>query len=532
MSKLRLSFCALAFLCGSAFAQTTITKSLSIQDGTTPSQKASVSAGGAVKVDGSGATQPVSGTFWQVTQPVSGTFWQATQPVSIADGSEVTLGAKADAKSTATDTTAVSVMSVLKEISALEQAPASRAVTNAGTFATQSAQSGNWTMRLVGNGGAIIDFAGQNASAPANSILIGGEFNTSPTTITSGNASPLQMDSAGNLLIKLNTALPAGTAVIGHVIVDTAPTTAVTGTFWQATQPVSGTFWQATQPVSIADGSDTTLGAKADAKSTATDTTAVSVMSVLKEISALEQAPASRAVTNAGTFVTQSTLQTQTDTVMVGGVNIKEINGVTPLMGAGNTGTGSPRVTISSDQAAIAVTPGATENYLGFVGGKATNVSANFTRPADTTAYASGDLVANSTTAASVVPMNFTVARINDATGMIRRVRVKKSTTTTTNASFRVHLYQNDPSASTGISNGDNGAWLTKEAGYLGSCDVTIDKAFSDAAEGVGVPNNGTEVNFKPTSGAQTVYALLEARAAYTPGNAEVFTVTLETLQN
>src|SRR5881396_67958 len=27
---------------------------------------------------------------------------------------------------------------------------------------------------------------------------------------------------------------------------------AVTGTFWQATQPVSGTFWQATQPVSIA----------------------------------------------------------------------------------------------------------------------------------------------------------------------------------------------------------------------------------------------------------------------------------------
>lgn len=27
---------------------------------------------------------PVSGTFWQATQPVSGTFWQATQPVSIA----------------------------------------------------------------------------------------------------------------------------------------------------------------------------------------------------------------------------------------------------------------------------------------------------------------------------------------------------------------------------------------------------------------------------------------------------------------
>lgn len=37
---------------------------------------------GRLPVDGSGVTQPVSGTFWQATQPVSGTFWQATQPVS------------------------------------------------------------------------------------------------------------------------------------------------------------------------------------------------------------------------------------------------------------------------------------------------------------------------------------------------------------------------------------------------------------------------------------------------------------------
>lgn len=34
-------------------------------------------------------------------------------------------------------------------------------------------------------------------------------------------------------------ALTAGSAVIGHVVVDTAPTTAVTGTFFQTTQPVS-----------------------------------------------------------------------------------------------------------------------------------------------------------------------------------------------------------------------------------------------------------------------------------------------------
>lgn len=44
--------------------------------------------------------------------------------VTKADGSDVTLGAKADAKSTATDTTAITVMQVLKEISAMAQAPA------------------------------------------------------------------------------------------------------------------------------------------------------------------------------------------------------------------------------------------------------------------------------------------------------------------------------------------------------------------------------------------------------------------------
>ena len=37
----------------------------------------------------------------------------------------------------------------------------------------------------------------------------------------------------------------------------TAPSTPVTGTFWQATQPVSGTFWQTTQPVSLATAPST-----------------------------------------------------------------------------------------------------------------------------------------------------------------------------------------------------------------------------------------------------------------------------------
>lgn len=91
----------------------------------------SLTTAGAVRVDNSGVTQPVSGTFWQATQPVSGTFWQATQPVSAADGQLATIGTKTDAKSTATDTTSVSVVSVLKEISAMAQAPATTPISAA-----------------------------------------------------------------------------------------------------------------------------------------------------------------------------------------------------------------------------------------------------------------------------------------------------------------------------------------------------------------------------------------------------------------
>jgi hypothetical protein len=168
------------------------------------------------------------------------------------------------------------------------------------------------------------------------------------------------------------------------------------------------------------------------------------------------------------------------------------------------------------------------EAHVGEVGGRGAIASANFTRPADTTAYASGDLVANSTTAGSVTVMTFTIGRGSSgaaASGMIRRARLRKTGTSTTNASFRLHLYRSAPTP----SNGDNGAWLTNNAAdYVGAIDITADKAFTDGAIGNGTPNTGSEINFTH----QTYYGLLEARAAYTPANAEVFTIELELIQN
>lgn len=157
--------------------------------------------------------------------------------------------------------------------------------------------------------------------------------------------------------------------------------------------------------------------------------------------------------------------------------------------------------------------------------GSIITMGATFTRPADTTAYTLGDLVANNTTAGSVVPMAFPAAtRYNATAAMVRRARLHASNTSLTNASFRVHLYDRIPT----ISNGDNGAWLTTITGYLGSFDITFDKAFSDGAKGIGISGAGAEVNFNSAPGDNSIYALLEARAAYTPTSAEVFTLALE----
>lgn len=277
---------------------------------------------------------------------------------------------------------------------------------------------------------------------------------------TATGAIRVELPTNGTGVVGLN----AGTNVIGHVITDTGSTTAVTGTV-----TISGA-------VTEADGANTTLGAKADAKSTATDTTAITAMSVLKQISASVQAPPSQAVTNTGTFAVQATLSAETTKVIgtvnqgtspwvvsgavteaaldaalisqeattsgvkgltvfgavttakptyttaksdalsldVNGllrvsladtpangtkllvtpdsvalpanqsVNISQINGTTPLMGTGIMGTGSPRVTIASDNDPLTVKQATAGNLNATVVGTGTFVTQS-TLAAETT---------------------------------------------------------------------------------------------------------------------------------------------------
>jgi len=158
------------------------------------------------------------------------------------------------------------------------------------------------------------------------------------------------------------------------------------------------------------------------------------------------------------------------------------------------------------------------------------NISASFVRPANVTAYATGQLVANSVTPASVVPMAFTLDN-SFPMGQYRltRARLSKSGAVITNATFRLHLYQALPTVQTG--SGDGATWLTNgAANWLGNIDISSMLPFSDGAAGTGSCPAGSEHLIRLGSGI-IVYGLLAALGAYTPASAEQFTVTLEPLE-
>lgn len=217
-----------------------------------------------------------------------------------ADGSNVTLGAKADAKSTATDTTAITLMQVFKEISFMLQNPASVAVTNAGTFAAQAACT-------VADGANVTLGAKADAKSTATDTTSITIMQVLKEISAMVQAPPSQaVTNTGTFAVQAAITAASGSIASGAIASGAIASGAV----------ASGAFASG----SISDGAMVTLGAKADAKSTATDTTAITIMQVLKECSAMLQAPAALPANQS--------------------VNVAQINGHTALEGGTNGGVG------------------------------------------------------------------------------------------------------------------------------------------------------------------------------------------------
>lgn len=279
------------------------------------------------------------------------------------------------------------------------------------------------------------------------------------------------------------------------------------------------------------------IGTKVDAKNPATDATSVSLVSVFKQISASVQAAAAslggsltvatHAVTGSGNFAS----------TVADGANIT-LGAKTDAKSTATDATAISLMSVfkqisASVQAALTTATAAGEAHIGEVGGNSAVVSASFNRPANVTAYVVGQLVANDTVVGNVAPLVLAASRANDKTGLIRRGRLTKSNVSTTNAIFRAHLYKTSPTA----ANGDGATFQTNNAlTYIGSLDFdmtgTNARAFSDGVKCITTPSVGSEIIFDPATGTQNIFALLEARGAYTPASGETFTLALEVMRD
>jgi hypothetical protein len=172
----------------------------------------------------------------------------------------------------------------------------------------------------------------------------------------------------------------------------------------------------------------------------------------------------------------------------------------------------------------VVAAPG--EAHLGQVGGTTVITTGVLIRPADTVAYAVGDLVGGNVAAGAANLLTLTnVPRIPGGTGRIIRLRVA-----TNQAAFagtlRVHLFKT--AVAPGV--GDKGALAGAVANYVnyyGSADVTLGQGIlADGSKGFMAFS--PPIGFDVPAGVSDIYAVLETRTAFTPAASQRFSVTIE----
>lgn len=150
-------------------------------------------------VTGAGGTFPVTGTITAVTA-ITNALPAGTNLMGKVGIDQTTPGTtNAVAATLSAETT--------KVIGTVNQGT-SPWVVNATLQATATTAIGKVDPNTIGTWGLVAST--QNSATPTNGHVAEGQFNTSPTTITSGNVSPLQLDNAGNLLVNIKAGAGSG----------------------------------------------------------------------------------------------------------------------------------------------------------------------------------------------------------------------------------------------------------------------------------------------------------------------------------
>ena len=152
----------------------------------------------------------------------------------------------------------------------------------------------------------------------------------------------------------------------------------------------------------------------------------------------------------------------------------------------------------------------------------------SYTRPADTVTYAAGDVVANSTSAATILTFS-NMARAVGLGGMIQHAVLIDSAAQTLKPDLELYLFDTAPAMQN-----DNVAWAPSDA-EMETCIGRIDFAtgsFKTAGANGMIQVSGVSMPFQCTASVTAIYGILVARNAYVPISAEKFTVRLHVLKD
>jgi hypothetical protein len=172
------------------------------------------------------------------------------------------------------------------------------------------------------------------------------------------------------------------------------------------------------------------------------------------------------------------------------------------------------------------------EAHIGEVGGKSVQVSSSFTRPADTTAYAAGDNMSDSTTSPTANTITG-CARVNAGSGVILGAILIDSANQATAGQFEAWVFD-----TTWTPDNDNAAFTPTDAECATAVAIIplTTSYIGDATSGAGGNrvyfSDAVNRSFKCGASSTSLFWALVARNAYTPVSGEIFSLRLSISQD
>jgi hypothetical protein len=182
--------------------------------------------------------------------------------------------------------------------------------------------------------------------------------------------------------------------------------------------------------------------------------------------------------------------------------------------GAGANGATVQRVTLATDDSFVTA---AASTKVGVRQRLIDAAVTTLTRATNQTPYSINDSISDNATPGSVTALVATVSDTNDAPVMLTHLRVDTNDTGLAAGVFlRAHLFNSDPTASSGVAGGDNLAYSNKRAGWIGAMSGSM-RAFSDGGRAVLVPEDGSYIICVPGTGSGSIWVQYQTLTAFTP---------------